>query len=1773
MIHERQFLLRKLVVLLLILLLSIPQVTQAENYRSSWAQPLGISQAGETCITVQPGPTAGKDAYIKQDKPDERWGSGPELRVKTENGKLNRALLQFDLPGLPAGAIIHSATLSLYVKDASGGAVTINAHRVTASWNEAQVTWKARDKAANLLWASQGGDFDPAVVGATVVDDTKNVWRSWDVTSLVSAWYGSPASNFGLILESPVTTPKTEKVFKSSDDGTASQRPKLQICYSAGVTIDPDNSGEGVAGQTRTYAHMVHVGNLTAEVVNLSAVSDQGWSTRIYEDENGNGIKDPEDDLIGQTPPLGPYADYPILVQVDVPLGVFIGTVDVTTVTATGQASGASDTATDRTRVGKLLNVQPDHSQYATAGTVLFYGHTITNNGQSQDCVTVSASSSQGWGVQLWEDTNKNGVHEAGEPALSSPVCIGSGETYYLVAEVQVPAAASAGTVDHTVITATSGNEPAKSDSATDTTEVFVNAPPVIDGRYDDIYKISPDATEVCYTSGGVLFGKLATFYQAGGDAVYVVLAIDKDFVDNTYGVNAVGWPSGHTFSQLVGSDHAQFLGYDASDTKVLDFKLDYITAKSGTPSGYASLGVSGGDGKMNLGSAAHILQWGTSLEYSLNSTGYCSGGNCSGLGTNLLVDSPATDEFYTPNPTYPDWVFDVIYEVKIDSAAFVGGFGAMEIPYIHASPSKIGENTIYAEPGVCPGEIGDFVWHDLDHDGVQDAGEPGIDGVQVKLYQDNGDGVFDPGTDTVVGTKTTSAGGKYLFQNLVPGDYFVDVVDATVPVGYVITTFNDPTPLISLDEGESYLAADFGYTEPFAELEISKTLSSDPPLYVGQEISFTIRITNTGLTLINVLPLQDWYDPDTLDYLGATPPADDNVDDGVLDWSDLTVSFGQNLLPGQAFEVVVRFRAVEATDSLMLGSALSPLAAQAEPLVDGRLDSSYTYLTHLSTGDGSSGGNLYGYQGGSMCYWAYVTDRAFNDNVYAESDSAYLLLDGWMVGHKFSNLLNSDNAAFNVTYPGGSYSNLTLDYLKGSPGAWSSGQTGGDGSKAPGTPPISDAMTSLHWNMENSNWNGGPWGDPLKHSPPYDYNATSGNTWEWAMIYEFSIPRSQMNGQCGTVTLASQHNSPSKYQSDKGRIGDRVWEDADGDTLQDAGEVGLPGVTVNLYQGSTLVRTTQTEPGSSGYYIFVNLSASSYRVDVDESTLPPDYVLTTHNEPMDVTIASGASFLDADFGYWLAGHGSIGDRVFYDLNGDGLPDDDGNEPGINGVTVRLYAGDCPPSGNPLRTQVTAGNGDYDFINLLPGTYCVDVDESTLPVGYTLTTGNEPLTVILADDQDYNDADFGYRVECVDGTADVAMVSGAEDEYGSRLPDIRDDVCVEILPVGKLGDFVWWDMDYDGEQDAGEPGLADVLVNLYDGLGTKIATDITDGSGLYLFENLPPDTYRIEIEASEFQPGGTLYNWVASPQNAPGVPDDRDSDGHPVSHDVTTTLAAGEVDLSNDFGFYIVSDYAISKTLNTTGTVYRNTPVSFTVCITNTGNTWIRILPLRDVYSTTYLTYGYTDTLGVATFADPDSDDHHNDGVIEWSDLTVTEGDLAPGASVTVVITFTAREDTTLLPPDGKTENTAVVHEAWADPDGEGPWGPEIPLPEKGDSDRVRIETPTAVEGVVLASLRAEALPEGVWLTWETADETNILGFNVLRRAGEGGESMQVNEEFIFAAGAGLGAVYEVWDEGVIAGERYEYWLEVQMLDGTTVWHELGSVEVRWWRWLPVVVG
>lgn len=114
---------------------------------------------------------------------------------------------------------------------------------------------------------------------------------------------------------------------------------------------------------------------------------------------------------------------------------------------------------------------------------------------------------------------------------------------------------------------------------------------------------------------------------------------------------------------------------------------------------------------------------------------------------------------------------------------------------------------------------IGDFVWNDLNMDGIQNEGEAGIPGVTVNLRNCAGD---------LLATIVTDVSGYYLFSGLTPGSYMVEF---TLPSGYVFSPQNQGTDdgvdsdadvttgrtvCTTLDAGETDLTWDAGmYTTP----------------------------------------------------------------------------------------------------------------------------------------------------------------------------------------------------------------------------------------------------------------------------------------------------------------------------------------------------------------------------------------------------------------------------------------------------------------------------------------------------------------------------------------------------------------------------------------------------------------------------------------------------------------------------------------------------------------------------------------------------------------------------------------------------------------------------------------------------------------------------------------------------------------------------------------------------------------------------------------------
>ena len=174
------------------------------------------------------------------------------------------------------------------------------------------------------------------------------------------------------------------------------------------------------------------------------------------------------------------------------------------------------------------------------------------------------------------------------------------------------------------------------------------------------------------------------------GDCWKIVYVQSRNVVDNTYGTGAVGWPKGHSFGNLTGSDKAEFRLKDGNGGVVLDFFLDYITSSSAFPSGYGTLGYTGGDGKLVSGDASNIKSYATSMSDTINLPLYDTG---------FTVNSPL------PELANPSWDYDDSYTVLVKKSAFgASGFGSVEIPAIHNSPSKYGFNLFTPIP--CENEV-----------------------------------------------------------------------------------------------------------------------------------------------------------------------------------------------------------------------------------------------------------------------------------------------------------------------------------------------------------------------------------------------------------------------------------------------------------------------------------------------------------------------------------------------------------------------------------------------------------------------------------------------------------------------------------------------------------------------------------------------------------------------------------------------------------------------------------------------------------------------------------------------------------------------------------------------------------------------------------------------------------------------------------------------------------------------------------------------------------
>ena len=600
----------------------------------------------------------------------------------------------------------------------------------------------------------------------------------------------------------------------------------------------------------------------------------------------------------------------------------------------------------------------------------------------------------------------------------------------------------------------------------------------------------------------------------------------------------------------------------------------------------------------------------------------------------------------------------------------------------------------------VKPASVGDYTWMDVNRDGLQDADEPALPGVTVTLTRADGSAVTDASGNPVAAV-TTDANGKYVFENLLPGDYKVSF---QAPAGYEATTSeagddraadsNGASASVTLAQGQTDDTIDFGAVGTGVigdQLFVDVNQNGGNAPDAGDKVLPGVKVTLT------------WTGPG-----GITRTYETTTD------ADGKYKF-ENLLPGD-YKVSIDPETLQA----------------AEPLLD--------VLTHSPAGDVDA-------------------KKVVSEDVKADKDKLAqafkLSASVTLTGEKNQNLdqdwgfgISADTAILKaITDPDeaaqesfeftpGQRVTYTLTLTNNGPGA-ATGVKASD--ELPSGVSFVEAQGDGSYDAATGAWDLS--GLTLAKGEVKTIAITVEITGDGAGKLVTNVARITHQDQAGDDPTNNESSASFKGGYN---LGGTIYRDSDASYSKSDSEQRFKGVTVALLnedgtpvldaEGNPMTATTDEK----GAYQFVGLAPASYRVVIvdpdkgDLAGLIPTQAYTGKGETQASVTISDASVQGVDFG--LVAPATIGDRVWNDADGNGA---DNGEPGVPGVTVILK----DANGVEVGRTTTDANGNYRFTGLVPGTYTVDIE---VPAGFNAATTS--MTVTVGEGEENLDVDFPLTV-------------------------------------------------------------------------------------------------------------------------------------------------------------------------------------------------------------------------------------------------------------------------------------------------------------------------------------------------------------------------------------------------------------------------------------------
>ncbi len=903
----------------------------------------------------------------------------------------------------------------------------------------------------------------------------------------------------------------------------------------------------------------------------------------------------------------------------------------------------------------------------------------------------------------------------------------------------------------------------------------------------------------------------------------------------------------------------------------------------------------------------------------------------------------------------------------------------------------------------LIPSTIGDFVWEDTNGNGILDGGEPGIDwvaeGININLTAASGNTIDltgNPFTAVAVGGV-----GGYEFQNLPPDTYTVEFTDVAGTWFRTINTGDSApdqgsgiTSTINIQSGDMSLDIDAGYIRPAsigdlvwedfngngtfdgtdagfdwvsAGININLTAASGNTNDLTGAAFTAIDLGGGGYAFQNLPPdtytveftqiANSWYR--TQAGLNSTPDqatgftASFLLESGIMN-TDQDAGFVQPITIGdlvwEDFNGNGIFDGADAGfDWVAEGIIINLTAASGNTTnLDG------TPFTAIDLGAG-------GYEFQNLAPDTYTVEfEQLVDNWYRTIggiDSAPDQGTGFTTAVLLESGMSDANQDAGYIQPS-KISNFVWEDLNGD-GIQDGGEPGVDftaeGISIDITLLGGAVATDLDGNSPPVVMDLGAGLYEFDNLPPGDYQVTFGEVATMWYISQQNAtgaatdsdpdPTTGLadNGGAGYTLISGDNNEDvDAGYLQPASISDFVWEDANGDGLQDAGEPGIDAVEVLItddagggvtdLDGNAVIMTTTA---GGGLYEFLLLPPGDYILTVNSNPLP-DYYLSLQDQAgaagdagdvsndSDADQTTGQTHIielesneqeeDIDFGYFRSG--TIEALVFHDSDGNGRNLTNSDAP-FMGMTVQLAtaAGATPVNdvfGVAIPDQISDAAGMVTFIDVPAGNYTLLY---TLPAGWEFTYQDQ--SGFTSDIDDVDDDSDVLMGDASPAQSHIVILEGGETDNTSS---------VGIYKLMSIGNLVWLDSNGgDGMFDIASDGPAtNVIVSLlydqnFDGIPDEpsIATATTDAAGAYQFDDLIPGYYQVIIGSANFGPGAALVLF----QNC-GVggntTDDNDNDGSgdallgedvvsPIIElfcDQTSDLPGPDENLFIDFCFY-----------------------------------------------------------------------------------------------------------------------------------------------------------------------------------------------------------------------------------------------------------------------------